>query len=218
MLSVKNEFKHSQKLTIWIRYVLYAQIVTAVLAIIFGTVEYQLLSAFQDGLYTSLEQAFAAGETAINILQGVGILSLIVFIGSALLIVQWIYRANYNVRQLGAENMTYTPAWSIAYFFIPVFNLWKPYQAMKELWQASANPQDCSSNKVSIVVPIWWALWLTSNMLGQSIFRLSAETQTLPELLNLNMLSQVSNVLDIPLAIVTLLLLNSIESMQNRCK
>ncbi|WP_019614264.1 DUF4328 domain-containing protein [Psychromonas ossibalaenae] len=218
MLNVKNGFKNSQKLTRWITYVLCVQIVTAVLAVIFGVLEYQLLSAFQDGIYTSLEQAFAAGETVIELLQGIGIFSLVAFISSALLIVPWIYRANYTVRQLGALNMTYTPAWSIAYYFIPVFNLWKPYQAMKEIWLASADYQDDTSRKVSAVLPVWWALWLTSNMLGQFIFRLSAETQTLSELINLNMLSQVSNVLDIPLAIVTLLMINSIESMQNRCK
>ncbi len=218
MSSVEEGFKSSECLTKWIRYVLYAQILIAILSIIFGFLEYQLLSAYQEGVYASLQEAFADGEVVIQLLQSIGIASLIAFIASAVLILKWIYRANYNARQLGALNMTYTPAWSIAYYFIPIFNLWKPYQAMKEIWMASKNPLDWRLTKISLILPVWWALWLTSNMLNQSIFRLSASAEELPELMNLNMLSQISNVLDIPLAIVTLAIVNGIYRMQTSHK
>ena len=213
--SVEEVFKSLKSLTKWIRYVLYAQILIAIVSIIFGFLEYQLLSGYQEGVYASLEEAFADGEVAIMLLQGIGVASLIAFMASAVLILKWIYRANYNTHQLGAQNMTYTPAWSIAYYFIPIFNLWKPYQAMKEIWMASKNPFDWRLTKISAILPIWWALWLTSNMLNQSIFRLSADAVELSELMNLNLLSQISNVLDIPLAIVTLAIINGIYRMQS---
>lgn len=218
MSSAEERFKNLGGLTKWIRYVLYAQILIAILSMIFGFLEYQLLSAYQEGAYASLKEAFADGEAAIQLLQGTGIVSLIAFIASAVLILKWIYRANYNARQLGAVNMTYTPAWSIGYYFIPVFNLWKPYLAMKEIWQASNNPRDWHFTKVSAILPIWWALWLASNLLNQSIFRLSASAEALPELMNLNLLSQLSNVLDIALAIVTMAMINGIYLMQRRNK
>jgi len=203
--------------------VLYAQILIAVLAIIFQFIEYQLLSAFREGTYASLAAAFADGKLAIEILQIIGILSLIAFVASALLILQWIYRANYNARRLGAQDMNYTPAWSIAYYFIPVFNLWKPYLAMKEIWLASKNAVDgrlskSSFAKSSPILPLWWTLWLVSNLLGQSIFRLSASAEKLPELLNLNLISQASNVIDILLAIVTYSMINTIYQMQSSHK
>lgn len=212
---IKAGFKSTENLTKWIRYVLYAQILIAVLAIIFQFIEYQLLSAFQKGVYASLTAAYADGELAIEILQIIGILSLIAFVASALLILQWIYRSNYNARQLGAHNMKYTPAWSIAYYFIPVFNLWKPYQAMKEIWLASKNPVDGRFSKNAPILPIWWTLWLASNLLGQSIFRLSASAEKLPELINLNLISQASNLIDILLAIVTYAMINIIYQMQS---
>ena len=218
MSSVEEGFKSSESLTKWIRYVLYAQILIAILSIIFGILEYQLLSGYQEGVYASLKEAFADGEVAIQLLQGIGIASLIAFVASAVLILKWIYRANYNARQLGAQNMTYTPAWSIGYYFIPIFNLWKPYQAMKEIWMASKNPLDWRFTKISPILPIWWALWIISNLLNQSIFRLSASAEELPELMNLNIMSQVSNVLDIPLAIVTLAIVNGIYRMQSSHK
>ena len=215
MSSVEAGFKSLKSLTQWIRYVLYAQILIATVAIILGFLEQQLLSAYQEGVYASIEEAFAAGETAIVLLQGIGIVSLLAFVASALLIMKWIYRANSNARQLGAQNMSYTPAWSIGYYFIPVFNLWKPYLAMKEIWMASKKPLDWNLIKVPLILPAWWALWLISNLLNQSIFRYSAEAVELSELMNLNMLSQASNVLDIPLALVTLAVINGISRMQS---
>ncbi|MFT7052512.1 MAG: hypothetical protein ACJAU1_000056 [Psychromonas sp.] len=216
--SIKAGFKSSENLTKWIRYVLYAQILIAVLAIIFQLIEYQLLSAFQEGVYDSLPAAFADGKQAIEILQIIGIASLIAFVASALLILQWIYRANENARQLGPHKMHYTPAWSIAYYFIPVFNLWKPYLAMKEIWLANKNPLDERFNKSRFILPLWWTLWLLSNLLGQSIFRLSASAEKLPELLNLNLISQASNVIDILLAVVTYSMINTIYQMQSSHK
>lgn len=215
---LKAEFKSSENLTKWIRYVLYAQILIAVLAIIFQFIEYQLLSAFREGLYTSLETAYADGKLAIEILQIIGIASLIAFIASALLILQWIYRANVNARQLDAQNMNYTPAWSIAYYFIPVFNLWKPYQAMKEIWLTSQKSADGHFSKSSPILPLWWTLWLASNLLGQFIFRLSASAEKLPELVNLNLISQASNVIDILLAIVTYAMIKAVYQMQSSRK
>lgn len=113
--------------------------------------------------------------------------------------------------------MRYTPAWSIAYYIIPIFNLWKPYQAMKEIWLVSNNPSgNWLVGKTPLIFPIWWTLWLTSNLLGQSIFRLSATAEALPELFNLNLLSQLSNIVDIPLALVTLAIISGIQRMQYR--
>lgn len=200
----------------WIRYVMYAQILIAVVAIILGFFEYQLLSGFQQGAYLSLQAAFDDGELAISLLQVTGIASLLAFIASALLIMRWIYLANSNARQLGAMNMSYTPAWSVGYYFIPIFNLWKPYLAMKEIWMASQNPLDWRTSKTTFLLPLWWVIWLTSNLLNQSVFRLSAEATALPELMKLNLLSQISNAIDIPLALVTLAMINAIYQMQRR--
>lgn len=215
---IQAGFKSSENLTKWIKYVLYAQVIIAVLAIIFQFIEYQLLSAFQEGHYASLAKAYADGELAINILQIIGIASLLAFVASALLILPWIYRANANARQLNAQKMHYTPAWSIAYYFIPVFNLWKPYQAMKEIWLASKNSIDGHFSKASPILPLWWTLWLVSNLLGQSIFRLSASAEKLPELINLNLISQASNLIDILLAIVTYAMIKAIYQMQTSRK
>lgn len=213
-MSTNEGFRDSTSLTAWVRYMLYAQILIAVISIVSGNLEYQLLSDYQNGVYTSPEQAIADGE-ANDQRQGlIGILYLIVFVVSGFLILRWIHRANYNARQLGAENMKFSPGWSIGYYFIPILTLWKPYQAMKEIWKASKEPSDWVSQGISGILPLWWFLWLVSNFLGQAIFRLSMRAEEIQELMSLNIVTQISDVLDIPLALVFLAIVNRIHSMQ----
>lgn len=211
-----NGFRNSDKLTTWVRYMLYVQIIVAVVSIISGYLEYELLSDYQNGVYTSQEKAIADGEASDQRQGIVGIVYLVVFVISGFLILRWIHRANYNARQLGAENMEFTPGWSIGYYFIPILTLWKPYQAMKEIWKASKSPSNWESQNTSGIVPMWWTLWLISNLLGQAIFRFSKHAEELNELMNLNIVTQISNVLNIPLALVLLAIVSNIQNMQKR--
>jgi hypothetical protein len=215
ILSKNEGFKDSESLTKWVIYMLYAQILIAVIAIISGYLEYKLLSDFQNGVYTSQELA-AAGAEASDQRQGiVGVLYLVVSVISGFFILRWIHSMNYNARQLGAVNMKFTPGWSIGYYFIPILTLWKPYQAMKEIWKASKNPLDWASQDTSSILPIWWGLWLISIILGQAVFRLSNRAEELSGLINLNLITQVSNFLDIPLALVLLVIVNNVYKMQS---
>lgn len=214
-MSKSNEgFRNSDSLTKWVRYMLYAQIIVAVVAIGVDYFEYELLSDYQNGAYTSQEKAMADGEASDQRQGIVGIAYLIVFVVSGFFILRWIHRANYNARQLGAENMKFTPGWSVGYYFIPILMLWKPYQAMKEIWKASKNPSNWESQETSGILPIWWTLWLISNFLGQAIFRFSMHAEELQELINLNIITQISNTIDIPLALVLLTIVNRIHNMQ----
>ena len=177
MSNNKQGFKSSELLTKWVGYMLYAQILVAVCSIISGYLEYQLLLDFKNGVYTSQSAAIAAGEASDQRQSAIGFLYLIVFVISGFMILRWIHRANYNARQLGAENMKFTPGWSIGYYFIPILTLWKPYAAMQEIWKASKNPTDWRSQSTSAVLPVWWMLWLTSNALDQAVFRLTMRAE-----------------------------------------
>ena len=214
MSDTDNSYKNSSSLTKWVRYMLYAQVLVAIVSISSNYLEYQLLSDYQNGVYTSQELAVADGEASDQRQQIVAIVYMVVFIVSGFLILRWIHRANYNARQLGANEMEFTPGWSIGYYFIPVLTLWKPYQAMKEIWQASHNSNDWAFEKISPIVGLWWFLWIITNMIGQAVFRMSTGAEELPELMNLNLVTQACDALAIPLALVTLSIVNSIYKAQ----
>jgi len=90
----------------------------------------------------------------------------------------WTYRANHNARQLGAPDMQFTPGWAVGWYFIPIANLWKPYQAMREIWQASANPAHWQQQPRGPILPLWWTLLLLSNVISTASLRLSLRAQT----------------------------------------
>ena len=188
---------------------LYVQIVVALITIGCNFLEYQLLSDYKNGVYTSQEKVVADGETSDQRQQLAAIVYLAVFIVSGFLILRWIHRSNYNARQSGAKEMKFTPG-SIGYYFIPVLTLWKPYQAMKEIWKASHNPDDWQSEKAGSILGLWWLLWITNNLLEQAVLSMSTDAETLPEFMNLNLLSKTSSVFSIPLALVTLSIVNKV--------
>ncbi|WP_215398128.1 DUF4328 domain-containing protein [Rheinheimera oceanensis] len=218
MNTVNSGVKDASALTRWVRYCLYAQIVLAIIAMFSGWLEYQLLQNFQQGFYSS-EQAATADAIANDARQRVvGLLYLVVFIVSGFLILKWIHRVSYNAKQLTNITMEFSPGWSVGWFFIPVFSLWKPYQAMSEIWQVSESPQNVSLTSSSLILPLWWFCWLVNNFFSQYLFRQmrKMDNMPLPELLNLNLLGQAGEIITIALAVVTLILVNRIYQFQQR--
>ena len=210
----ERRFKDPTGLTKWTKWFLYAQIVITTIAIISGMLEYQLLSDFQKGVYTSQELAIAAGEAS-DARQGmVGIIQFALFVISGVLILKWIYRANYNARQLGASGLTFTPGWSIGWYFIPIANLWKPYHAMKEIWKASSNPQNWGNEPVPSILPWWWFLWIVSSALGNASFRFAMRAEEIDELIAANVVTQFSDVTGIPLSLIVIAIINRVYVMQ----
>ncbi len=214
-LSTENEgFKNADDLTRWVRYLLYAQVIIILISIFSGYLERQLLLDFQNSTYLSQEQAIADAEASDQRQGLVAITYLVIYIVSIICIGKWIYRANYNARQLGAQGMKFSPGWSVGYFFIPILLLWKPFQAMKEIWKASKNPSDWQNEDVDGIVSVWWALWLVSNFLGQYVFKLSLRAQEIEELLRVNTIYMISDIVSILLALSFLSVVKSIYNMQ----
>ena len=79
---------------------------------------------------------------------------------TAILVLKWTYRANYNARQLGAAEMEFTPLWAIGSYCIPVLWFWTPYLVMQEVWKASSNPAQWKNEPGSILLGWWWAFWI----------------------------------------------------------
>jgi hypothetical protein len=83
-------------------------------------------------------------------------------------------RANRNARSFGARGLEFTPRWAAGFFFVPVASLWKPYQAMKEIWQASdpAPGGAWQGAAVSALLPAWWATYILHGIGTQVSYRL----------------------------------------------
>lgn len=209
--------RNASSLTKWLKIFLYASIVINVIAVFSGILQYQLLSDFKQGVYTSIPLATAAAEANDERQQIIGVFNISFFIITAILFLRWIHRANYNVRQLGAKNMKFTPGWAIGWYFIPIASLWKPYQAMKEIWKASKKPDDWETQSGSPILPWWWFFYIMFSYLGVVSIRhvLRAKlAKELNELIEATTFSIAYDISSILFAILTIVLVRRIYEMQ----
>lgn len=117
----------------------------------------------------------------------------------------WIYLAGANLVRAELEGLEYSPASRIWWFLVPIFSLFKPFLAMREMWNASQSisPYDTNSTTVSI----WWALYLGSNVVSLVINATSAGTPDTVGLL-------INAASDIAVAAVAIFMINRITDAQ----
>jgi hypothetical protein len=111
----------------------------------------------------SPEETLSAPE-AFYALSGVG-WAILLLPGMVLFLV-WIRRANINADALVRSRMEFTPGWAVGWFFVPFANLFKPYQAMAEIYRASdpkADPDYWSLTEVPRYLMLWWLSYLGFN-------------------------------------------------------
>ncbi len=99
-------------------------------------------------------------------MTGFGALAGIIGLVTIVLFVIWCYRANANARALGATGMTYTPGWSVGWWFIPFANLIVPYFVVKEFYKAGKNPSNWQTKECDMIVHVWFGSWLGSILIG----------------------------------------------------
>ena len=145
----------------------------------------------------------------------VGVAQSLNYLILTVLIAMWIYRANNNVRALGAANMDFTPGWSVGWYFIPIASLWKPYQAMKEIWKASASPSSWSEQNVPSMLPWWWFFWIVSSWFGSVAFPLALRGETIDQLIAANIVGQLSEGMNIAASLLLLAIVKRVHAMQS---
>ncbi len=107
--------------------------------------------------------------------QMIGITQVVWFIVTSIVCLTLLRRLRWNVDTLGAQGLDSSPGWSIGWFFVPIANLWKPYQATTQTWQASVNPQDWRKPTPPWFFPVWWALWIIGGFADRLASRLPVD-------------------------------------------
>lgn len=159
-------YVRSEALVKWAIVFIYVQVIVAIVGIVSGLLEYSLIQDVMNNTYPSDDSAKQASDSN-QVRQAIVVLiQALVYVITAILILKWVYRANCNARELGADNLSFTPAMSVVWFFVPIMGLWKPYQAMLQIWKASYEPVNWKSAKGHPVVATWWWLWLGTVFIG----------------------------------------------------
>ncbi len=176
--------------------------------------ELQFFSKLEAGAFESDGAMLAAAES--NDLRQliIGVAYLAVLVLAFIFVGRWIYFSSKNLRAFGATGLRIRPGWAVGWYFIPIANLWKPYQAMKEIWQASSEPLDWGRQRTPGLMPAWWALWLISNVADRIAFRLASNAEMLDEFKFATAFGLGSGILNVVLCIVFVTLISRIARLQ----
>lgn len=137
--------------------------------VVFRALEYRLLDMIEMGGFASAEEQMAAAQESDARVQGLAVVSVILFFVILITFLVWVYRANRNARALGAADMHSSPGLAVGWFFIPFANLVMPYRALQEIWRASSDSADWKTSPRLHAVGWWWAFWLTSALTAQIV-------------------------------------------------
>ena len=207
-------FRDATTLTRCLKALLWLKIAVDLVAILSTFLQIGVLLSLQQHLYASASAAQADAHASDVERRAIGLVQIAVLVITGLVFLRWIFRANANARQLGAADMRFTPGWSIGWYFVPFANLWKPYQAMKEIWLASAAPADWQNHPRGAILPWWWFCFLLSGITGNILFRLARAATDVSTLMSADVMIIIADTASILLSWLALVLVGQIYRMQ----
>ena len=107
------------------------------------------------------------------LMAAVAVLGLIPSLAVVALGPMFSYRSNANARSLGADHLEYTPGWNAGFWFIPIVNLFRPFQATSEVFHASEDFRHMQSSAMSPFLGLWWTFYLVGNGISNVESRLA---------------------------------------------
>lgn len=186
-------------------------ILVAVLSIASDLSEISLLEKFQSGSIADSSEMDRLAASNDNRQAVISYVELSVFATTLVSFFVWLNQSNKLARAAGAQGLRFSPGWTVGYFFIPIINLWKPYQAVADIWKASKNPKGMGAAATGDIVVIWWIFFLVSSAASNAAFRLALKAEEIDELIRSGWVSCLSSGLDIVYYAITLVLVREIN-------
>ena len=214
--SVKPEdaiaFRNLSGLVKWLKIALVALGLAALLDGYSSWLQIALLENAQLGIAVTKEAASANDSRQ----AWVGLLYFCAWLATAILFLRWTYLTKRNADALGASGLKFTPGWSVGYYFIPIMAFWKPYQALKETFQAShpdfRDDWECAPSPG--VLPVWWTLFLIDSFVGREVAMTAFRAKTITEVIAASKTNLWSKFPDIALVVAVYVLISTLQTCQ----
>lgn len=121
-----------------------------------------LLAQARKGLPVAAAQFGASDFVIVNGSR----LALPLTVATAIAFLLWLYRVCENLTISREKALEFTPGEAVGCFFIPLINLVRPYEVLRDVWMASSSaaPAAPGSGAPSVrgrwLVLVWWSLFL----------------------------------------------------------
>jgi hypothetical protein len=200
-----------------------AKLATTFIWIVMG---FQIISAistfFQYLLLKSVAEGYSITTEAANsndFRQSIiAILFAILYLFSMVFFIQWFRRAYFN-QEIKFKSMASSNGWASGAWFVPIMNLFKPFQLMQEIYE---NAESYLLDKKLIdekksrksIIGWWWGLWIGTGVLSRISSSFLGSADDLGELIASTLFSIFMVVIFIPLSILTVMTIQNYNEME----
>lgn len=139
--------------------------------------------------YCSVLIGFNNGETSQDqfvmaslMYIGITILRVVAFVVNVVTFILWFRRAYNNLYKIGVHGLQWTEGWAAGSWFVPILNLFAPYQIMREIWhktQTMSKPEETQVHSDAIV-GWWWGTFIACGIVA-GIVNAAIEDNDTPE-------------------------------------
>lgn len=149
----------------------------------------------------------------------IAVIQIVIFVITGIFFLMWFYRAHKNLEALGSKKLKFTPIGTVVWFFVPIFCLFKPYQAAQEVWKASdpgvTKEGFWRSAPSSYLVLLWWLLFLLSIFMSKGVAIMVRNAgESVAGYINASWVLMISNAVDIIAAIAAIVVVSAITARQ----
>jgi hypothetical protein len=139
------------------------------------------------------------------------------FLATAAAFITWLYLAYRVAQELSPSQLTARAGLAIGCWFIPVGNLWMPYQSVRDVWQASVPPgAEREGVARSRLVLSWWLLFVVVRLANLASRGLTAELVSAPGAeSDLYLAFAVRSMLEATAAVLAVLVVRRVARMQD---
>jgi len=148
--------------------------------------------------------------------QALTMLTLVTLFVAGVLFCMFMPRANRNASAFGSL-MRNSPGWAAGWFFVPVAGLWKPYYAMKEIWQGS--DPDPTVHAMTVRAPallaLWWWMFLIYSFSGWVVAQYTQAVHGPADLITASWVRIVTSAETIAAAVLAILVVRAVARRQD---
>ncbi len=197
----------------WTTYLLFACLALDAVAIVSGFSQRSLLARAMAGAQLLPGEAAASPPRH----GPIGMLQLAAFACTGIAWLVWLHRAYGNLALIGSKRSRFSRGWAIGCWFIPVVNLVRAYQIMRDLWLRSESMNDRDGYDglpVPALLATWWVVSLTWGALGVVVAILARDAYTLEQQTNVTDLGLFVHAVGLVAAVLAMKVVRRIDRHQ----
>jgi uncharacterized protein DUF4328 len=165
------QLKNNKERAKWILSIFYLMLAFSPIVIVSDIMEYNLLLgefSTEEGDSNDLRQTI------------VGLLDLIIYIAAIVFFIMWFRRA-YNNLQAAGVRILHAEGWAAGCWFVPILNLFRPYQIMEEIWEQTQNLIGNSPLASKSIIGFWWGMMVLNGIVDRISSRMMLSANTLED-------------------------------------